>query len=88
MKVTPKKPIFLFFVFPSILIILLVINFFLLSLLFITFLIIDEKNAEKEEKIDKSTLYLFAVLTIAFVSFGKHDPPYAGPALKNLEPIL
>ena len=22
------------------------------------------------------------------VSFGKQDPPYAGPALKNLEPIL
>ena len=24
----------------------------------------------------------------ALVSFGKQDPPYAGPALKNLEPIL
>ena len=33
-------------------------------------------------------LYFSAVETIALVSFGKHDPPYDGPALKNLLPIL
>ena len=38
--------------------------------------------------IDKSVLNFFDVSTIALVSFGKHEPPYAGPALKNLPPIL
>ena len=37
---------------------------------------------------DKLVLNLSAVETKALVSFGKHDPPYAGPALKNLLPIL
>jgi hypothetical protein len=37
---------------------------------------------------DKFILNLSAVATIAFVSFGKQEPPYAGPALKNLLPIL
>ena len=37
---------------------------------------------------DKLTLNLSAVLTIALVSFGKQDPPYAGPALKKRLPIL
>ena len=37
---------------------------------------------------DKLVLNLSAVETIALVSFGKHEPPYAGPALKNLLPIL
>ena len=30
----------------------------------------------------------FEVDTKARVSFGKQDPPYPGPALKNLAPIL
>ena len=38
--------------------------------------------------IDKSVLNFSAVETIALVSFGKQDPPYEGPALKNLLPIL
>ena len=37
---------------------------------------------------DKLDLNLSAVDTIALVSFGKQEPPYAGPALKNLLPIL
>ena len=37
---------------------------------------------------DKFILNLSAVVTIAFVSFGKQDPPYAGPALKKRLPIL
>jgi len=37
---------------------------------------------------DKFVLNLSAVVTIALVSFGKQDPPYAGPALKNRLPIL
>ena len=38
--------------------------------------------------IDKFVLNLSAIDTKPFVSFGKQDPPYAGPALKNLLPIL
>ena len=37
--------------------------------------------------IDKLVLKFFAVSTIALVSFGKQEPPYAGPARKNLSPI-
>ena len=37
---------------------------------------------------DKLILNLSAVLTIALVSLGKQDPPYAGPALKKRLPIL
>ena len=37
---------------------------------------------------DKLVLNFSAVETIALVSFGKQDPPYEGPALKNLLPIL
>ena len=38
--------------------------------------------------IDKLVLNFSAVETMALVSFGKQDPPYEGPALKNLLPIL
>ena len=77
LNVTPKKVIFLFFkLFPKILCTLFSKRFFLLSLDFITLLTIE-----------RSTLYLSAVLIKALVSLGKHDPPYAGPALKNLSPI-
>ena len=31
---------------------------------------------------------MFDAETKPLVSFGKHEPPYAGPALKNLPPIL
>ena len=37
---------------------------------------------------DKLDLNLSAVEVIDLVSFGKQDPPYAGPALKNRLPIL
>ena len=37
--------------------------------------------------IDKSILNFLPISIKALVSFGKHDPPYAGPALKNLSPI-
>ena len=51
-------------------------KFFLLSLDLIT-----------DFTIDKFILNLSPVETRPFVSFGKQDPPYAGPALKNLLPI-
>ena len=35
----------------------------------------------------KFDLNLFEVSIIALVSLGKQEPPYAGPALKNLSPI-
>ena len=78
LKVTPKKDTTLF------LILLFKIKFTLLDnnsdllwLDLITLFIID-----------KSVLNFSAVETIALVSFGKHDPPYDGPALKNLLPKL
>ena len=54
----------------------------------------DRKNLCKDNNLitdfitDKSVLNLSAVEVIAFVSFGKQDPPYAGPALKKRPPIL
>ena len=35
-----------------------------------------------------SSPYFLAISTIAFVSFGKQDPPYPGPACKNFGDIL
>ena len=78
MNVTPKKVIFLFFTLLfKILYILFNKRLDLLSFDLITDII-------KE----KFILNLSAVEVMAFVSLGKHDPPYAGPALKNRPPIL
>src|SRR6056300_554992 len=78
LKVTPKNVIFLFLIlFFNIRLTRLIKNLFLFSFDLITLLITD-----------KLVLYSLAVATIAFVSFGKHDPPYAGPALKKRLPIL
>jgi hypothetical protein len=38
--------------------------------------------------IESGELKFFPTFAKALVSFGKQEPPYAGPALKNLEPIL
>ena len=65
LKVTPRKAIFLFLILlDSIFNILFVSSNFRLSFDLITDLIID-----------KSTLNLLPVTTIALVSFGKHEPP-------------
>ena len=77
LKVTPKKVINLFFrLLFEILYTFSVNNFFLSSFDLITAFIID-----------KFDLNLFEVSIIALVSLGKQEPPYAGPALKNLSPI-
>ena len=71
LKVTPKNVIFLFLIlFFKILLILCKIRFDLLSFEFITDFITDKEVND-----------LLAVSTSALVSFGKHEPPYAGPAL-------
>ena len=78
LKVTPKKQIFLFLILLlSNSLTFFKSNFDLNELEFITLFITD-----------KLILNLSAVLTIALVSFGKQDPPYAGPALKKRLPIL
>ena len=71
-------PIFLFLkLFPNILWTLFVSKFTLSWLDLIT-----------DFTIDKFVLNFSAAETRPFVSLGKQDPPYAGPALKNLLPIL
>ena len=78
LKVTPRKAIFLFLtLFNKIFSTLRISKNLRASLDLITDLIID-----------KLVLKLSAVTAIALVSFGKHEPPYAGPALKNRLPIL
>ena len=78
LKVTPKNVIFLFLIlFFKILLILYKSRSDLLLFEFITDFITDRDVED-----------LLAVSTSALVSFGKHEPPYAGPALKNLPPIL
>ena len=78
LKVTPKKQIFLFLILLlSISLTFFKSNFDLNEFELITLLITD-----------KLILNLSAVLTIALVSFGKQDPPYAGPALRKRLPIL
>ena len=51
----------------------------------------DVENAYKSNlspsMIDRLTLNFSAVATKPFVSFGKQEPPYAGPALKKRLPI-
>ena len=78
LNVTPKKQIFLF-----------------LTLLLSIWLIFFKSNSDLKEFdlitlliTDKFVLNLSAVAAIALVSFGKQDPPYAGPALKKRLPIL
>ena len=78
LKVTPKKVIFL------LLTLFLRISYTLLSKIFDLFsfdLITDFIT-------DKLILNLSAVEIIALVSFGKQEPPYAGPALRKRLPIL
>ena len=78
LKVTPKKDTILFLIlFFKIKFTLLDNKSDLLLLDLITLLIID-----------RLVLNFWAVETIALVSLGKQDPPYEGPALKNLLPIL
>ena len=78
LKVTPRKAIFLFLIlFDKIFIIFSVKSFLRFSLDLITDLIID-----------RSVLNKSPVTVIALVSFGKQEPPYAGPARKKRLPIL
>ena len=77
LKVTPKTAIFLFLILLFIIFNTLLVNkIFRFWFDFITDLTI--------ERLD---LNFSAIETRPFVSFGKQDPPYAGPALKNLLPI-
>ena len=77
LKVTPKKAIFFPFKDPKIFLIFSVCILFLFSFDFITVFTIE-----------RLVLNFSPVETKPLVSLGKHDPPYAGPALKNLLPIL
>ena len=78
LKVTPRKVIFLFLIlFDKIFLTRSVKKILRFSLDLITDLIIDKLVLNKSP-----------VTVIALVSLGKQEPPYAGPALKNLLPIL
>ena len=78
LKVTPKKVIFLFFIF------LLKISLILSSERFdlFYFAVITDFITDKVE------LNISRVVVIAVGSLGKHNPPSAGPDSKNLTPSI